>query len=161
MKKHGHAHPPSPTYRSWQMMINRCTNPNADNYAKYGGRGIKVCERWRRNFEAFLFDMGERPEGTTLDRFPDTNGDYKLGNVRWATVTEQNLNRRPRRPLSDDERARLRALARPRRSVLVEGVARSLAEIAAMAGLSVRTIQRRLRQGESADDLVAASRSGP
>jgi hypothetical protein len=82
----------SPEYRSWQMMKNRCLNTNARDYAHYGGRGIKVCQRWL-SFENFLADMGRRPTPKhTLDR-KNSNGNYNPSNCRWATRLEQTRNR--------------------------------------------------------------------
>lgn len=74
-------------------MVQRCTDANHDDFARYGGRGIKVCKRWRESFEHFLADMGERPLGMTLDR-KKSSGDYTPENCKWATATEQQRNRR-------------------------------------------------------------------
>lgn len=95
--KHGHtsARWASSTYYSWANMIQRCTNPKNHKYPNYGARGITVCERWL-TFENFLADVGERPDGLTLDR-KDNDGNYEPGNVRWATHKQQANNRRPRR----------------------------------------------------------------
>jgi hypothetical protein len=84
----------SPTYLSWIAAKSRCEDVKDRDYANYGGRGIKMCERWLGDFSAFLSDMGERPAGMTLDRFPNADGDYEPGNCRWATHREQQNNRR-------------------------------------------------------------------
>jgi len=70
----------------------RCTNPNATGFNSYGGKGITVCDRWLNSFENFLADMGPRPDGCTLDRYPNNHGNYEPGNCRWATHSEQRRN---------------------------------------------------------------------
>ena len=80
-------------------MINRCYDKNVPCYANYGGRGISVCDRWRESFENFHADMGDRPEGMTLERM-DNNGNYEPGNCRWATMKEQAHNKRNNRFLT-------------------------------------------------------------
>lgn len=81
----------TPTYGIWAAMITRCTNPNARYYERYGGRGIKVCERWLK-FENFLADMGVRPEGLTLER-KNNDDNYSPENCIWATLAQQANNR--------------------------------------------------------------------
>lgn len=96
--KHGMSH--TSLHNAWMSMIQRCTDQNCRAYPDYGGRGIKVCERWM-TFENFLADMGMPPQkGLTLDRFPNNDGNYEPGNVRWATKKEQANNRRSSRILA-------------------------------------------------------------
>lgn len=105
---HGHARVGhvSPTYVTWKNMIQRCTYVAHHRYPAYGGRGITVCERWRV-FANFLADMGERPQGMTLDRI-DNDGNYEKSNCQWATREQQDANHRRRthckngHPLSGD-----------------------------------------------------------
>lgn len=83
----------SAEYRAWAGMKTRCENPKADNFARYGGRGVRLCDRWH-TFENFLSDMGPKPSPKhSLDRI-NNDGDYEPGNCRWATQHEQGRNRR-------------------------------------------------------------------
>ncbi len=111
--KHGHRVRRSPTYRSWQSMITRCTNPNAKRSDHYGGANppVLVCDHWLHSFEAFLADMGERPKGATLGRLGDV-GNYSCGqyeqckqngwerNCSWQTRKEQQFEQRTKRQLA-------------------------------------------------------------
>jgi hypothetical protein len=109
-------------------MLKRCRNPNNAQFHNYGGRGIRVCERWQK-FENFYADMGDKPEGMSLDRHPDHDGNYEPGNCRWATQTQQIRNKR--------NTAR----------VTYEGEEVSLAELCEQKGLKLRRIRQRLAAG--------------
>lgn len=94
--KHGHAKngKVSSVYKIWTLMRRRCRDKNDGSYHNYGGRGIRVCERWN-SFETFLADVGPRPSRAhSLDRYPNNNGNYEPGNVRWATNEQQRANTR-------------------------------------------------------------------
>ena len=84
----------SPEYSSWVAMNNRCHSHTSKDYPRYGAKGIAVCDRWHKSFEEFYADVGPRPRGTTLDRYPNYSGNYEPGNVRWATAREQAHNRK-------------------------------------------------------------------
>lgn len=85
-----------PLYRIWVGMKTRCYNVKSKDYPLYGGRGIKVCDRWVNSFQSFADDMGERPSSNhSIDRFPDNDGNYEPSNCRWATPAEQSKNKRP------------------------------------------------------------------
>lgn len=96
--KHGACSSPEdyPEYYIWAGMIQRCTNPNNLSWPYYGGRDIRVCDKWRKSFAVFLNDIGRRPApDLSIDRI-DNNGHYEPGNVRWATHHVQMQNRRKR-----------------------------------------------------------------
>jgi hypothetical protein len=94
-KKYKHGASRTPEHQAWRAMIHRCTNQNNTNYKRYGGRGISICKRWlgEHGFINFITDMGPRPADKTLDRFPDSNGNYTPKNTRWANRKEQSRNR--------------------------------------------------------------------
>ena len=92
--KHGHEidRKPSRTLKSYRHAKSRSTNPTDPKYARYGGRGIFMCDQWLNSFETFLADMGECPKGMSIDRI-DNNGNYEPGNCRWATAAMQSRNK--------------------------------------------------------------------
>jgi hypothetical protein len=121
-------------YEIWRGMLKQCGNPNHVHYHNYGGRGIKVCERWRK-FSNFLADMGEPPPGHSIDRI-NNDGDYEPSNCRWATAREQQRNRRKfhKRPES-------------LLTLTVNGETRTVVEWARLTGIPSDTIYRRLHEG--------------
>lgn len=137
-KTHGEGYPnTTPEYRAWGGMVNRCTNPNNHCYHRYGGAGIRVCDRWRR-YENFLADMGRKPSPKhSIDRI-DGNKGYSPENCRWATKLEQARNRRSLKPLVIGDTSRL------------------LCEWSEISGIDVRQIWARLKLGWSPQDAVFA-----
>ena len=128
-----------PEYGTWMRMRNRCTNKKSDNYAYYGGKGIKVCERWN-DFFAFLEDMGPRPTSShSIDRI-DSNGNYEPGNCRWATIEEQNRNRCSNLFFT------------------LNGVTRQTHEWSAITGLSMKVIYLRRGKGWSDEKILTTKK---
>ena len=126
-RTHGMGH--TPTWSSWISMKQRCTREKDPSWPRYGGRGIRVCQRWLDSFEAFFADMGERPSvDHSIDRM-DVNGHYEPGNCRWATRTKQGRNKRNNRRFA------------------YAGESLTLAEWGARIGVSRRTMASRLHRG--------------
>jgi hypothetical protein len=127
----------TPEYSAWTGMRGRCLNTADKSFAYYGGRGVQVCVRWE-SFDAFFADMGARPDGMSLDRFPDRDGNYEPGNCRWATPTEQTRNRRNTIALE------------------YRGETKTLAEWCEQLGVNYSTAHRRLRRERLPLDRVFA-----
>lgn len=134
---HGHSlKGRTPTYLSWQTMKARCLYQGDPGYQRYGGRGIKICDRWL-TFANFLADMGERPSNTSLDRI-DNNGHYEPSNCRWATLDEQNNNRHNTNFIE------------------FQGRRLSVAQWARCLEIDRTTIWRRIERGFSVEDILAS-----
>jgi hypothetical protein len=132
----------SPEYKAWGNMISRCENVNRRGWKNYGGRGIRVCDRWRSSYRNFLADMGRRPSAKhSLDRI-NVDGDYEPGNCRWADRYTQASNTRTVQPIE------------------ACGESRSMSSWARRLGTSWSVISRRLSRGWSPDDAVSV-RPGP
>lgn len=127
----------APSYKSWSAMMSRCYRAGTNGYARYGGAGITVCDRWRESFAAFISDMGPRPSlGHSIDRI-DNGGNYEPGNCRWATRREQNSNRR------DSVR------------ITLNGDTRTRAEWSRALGVSHGTLYNRQRKGLPVDAILS------
>lgn len=127
----------TPEYNSWVSMNDRCNNPNNKRFYDYGGKGISICERWKL-FENFLADMGPRPKGTTIDRWPNPNGNYEPNNCRWGTTEQQAYNKK--------------------NTTFVElnGAKMTIKESAAITGAKTHTIRTRLIRGWSPEKAILA-----
>lgn len=136
MEHHGKSN--TPEYYSWMCARMRCENPNDKRYARYGGRGIEMCERWRRSFSNFLADMGPKPSPQhTLNR-KDNDGNYEPSNCCWATEIEQHSNRADNRLISHN------------------GVKLTIAEWARQTGIKDSAIRYRLGSGWSVEQALTA-----
>ena len=122
-------------YQTWIKMKARCHNHKSSSYHNYGGRGIKVCDRWLKSFENFYEDMGDRPEGMTLDRI-DNDGDYSPENCRWATSSEQARN------------------TRNTKWYTINGVEMCLTDWCKHYGIHITTVRSRLMRGETITEAL-------
>lgn len=127
----------TPVYKVWHAMLERCRNPKGPEYRDYGGRGITVEPRWN-DFATFAGDMGQRPDGMTLERF-DVNGNYGPGNCRWATPLDQANNRRNNRRIT------------------IAGTTLTLAQWATRAGISKSGLRYRLDTGMSPETAISSA----
>jgi hypothetical protein len=125
----------TPEYQSWRGMLERCSNPKNIHWHIYGGKGIKVCDRWIGNLLAFFEDMGHRPEGMSLDRI-DSNGNYCPENCRWADADTQAFN------------------TCTTRQITFEGETLSLNRMAEKYGHGEATVRYRLDQGWSIKEAL-------
>lgn len=119
----------------WRKMLARCENPNSKGFQQYGGRGIKVCERWH-TFTNFYEDMGDPPDGLSIDRFPNNDGDYEKDNCRWANDIEQARNKSNNHLITKD------------------GVTLPLIAWAEKLGIKEKTLHERVRQKYPEDKLL-------
>lgn len=126
----------SPEYNTWMSMKQRCLNPNAPNYDLYGGRGIKICDRWVNSFEDFLSDMGYKPSSKhSIDRI-DVNGDYEPSNCKWSTNEEQQNNKRNSV------------------KILINGILYSIKELSQKYSIKESRIRNWRRRGKSIEDML-------
>jgi hypothetical protein len=129
-----HGQSGSPEHRSWKAMRRRCSNPNTSDWKDYGGKGIKVCDRWN-DFRLFFQDMGPRPQGCTLDRIDSSKG-YSPDNCRWSTSDVQSNNRRTNRKIT------------------IGSETLGLAQWCRKIGIKLVTVKRRIKAGMSDIDAL-------
>lgn len=141
--KHGHARRGTAFYRRWKRMRARCNNPNHPKYPDYGGRGIRVCERWN-DFSNFLADMGEPPLGLTLERIDNDLG-YSPENCRWASMKEQSNNRRIRQSNK----------GKPIITLTWNGKTQPVKAWSSELNIDGQTIRWRIRKGWSIDQILS------
>lgn len=135
-----HGKSESREYEIWCGIKKRCHDKKCTRYSDYGGRGIKVCDRWLHSFENFLADMGPCPSKKhSIDRFPDNDGNYEPGNCRWATGLEQGRN------------------CRRNRVMTWSGKSQCIAAWSEEIGIDAKTIQRRLGLGWSDEEALTTS----
>lgn len=136
---HGHArNGATREYSSWAAAKTRCTNPNTAQFKDYGGRGIRMCDRWLNSFEAFLEDMGPCPPGHSIER-KDANGNYEPSNCRWASPREQANN------------------TRASRYIEVAGERMTVAEASRKAGIPAHVVYGRLNNGWSVERALSTA----
>lgn len=141
-ESHGEAEPSKRTaeYATWRHIITRCTDTNDPTYPRYGGRGIKMCDRWRDSYLSFLSDMGRRPsDWHSIDRI-DNNGDYEPANCKWSTAKEQANNRRSNRIIE------------------FAGLKMNLNQWAIHLGISRKALSSRFHRGEPIEKMLTGSR---
>lgn len=147
VRRHGHKSGGKSTraYRAWRGIISRCFYPTDINWKRYGAKGITVHPEWRHSFELFLEHIGPPPtEKHTIDRYPDKNGNYVPGNVRWATQMEQmnNVNKN--------------------RWVTFNGKLLTISQLAREVGIAARTLHYRIiKRGATVDAAVSISKKAP
>ena len=120
----------SPEYSVWTAMKKRCLNKNHPDYYRYGGRGIKICKDWILSFEKFYADMGNRPNGYTLDRIDNDKG-YEPNNCRWATLEVQSNNKRNNKKFE------------------IDGQSKTVDQWARQLGLNRDSIWNRIKRGKT------------
>lgn len=138
----------SPEYTARWNMLSRCYNPASPHFDRYGGRGIGVCDRWRfgenllTGFDCFFADIGPRPDRNhSVDRYPDPDGNYEPGNVRWATQTQQVRN------------------STNATKIKLDGAPMSIADAAETAKVPYRLLQGRLRRGWNVDKSISVEKN--